>query len=59
MEPSEKLLSRVVVAGLLEVSVYTVRRYERQGKLHAVRLSANCVRYRESEVAALIESATK
>jgi excisionase family DNA binding protein len=52
---SEKLLSRAEAAALLGLSPWTIRRYEKQGKLHSIKLSPITVRIRQSEVEALIE----
>jgi predicted site-specific integrase-resolvase len=54
VEPSEKLLSRVEAADLIGVSPWTIKRWEKLGRLHPVRLSALTVRIRESEILALI-----
>jgi predicted DNA-binding transcriptional regulator AlpA len=56
---NEKLLSRVEAAELLRLSVFTIRRYEKAERLRSIKLSQNCVRYRQSEVLQLIESAAK
>lgn len=59
MEPNERLLSRAEAAALLGLTAWTIRRYEKQGRLHPVRLSVNTVRIRQSEVEAMIEAGSK
>jgi len=52
---TDALLSTREVAGRLGVSEYTVRRMARAGKLPKVRVGERLVRYRETDVQALIE----
>lgn len=48
------LLSRKFVARLLSVHVATIKRYERAGKLPAVRFNSRSVRYKRTDVESLI-----
>lgn len=50
----ETHLSVKQLAARLGISTKTVRRYVDQGKLQAVRLSARCVRFDVSQVAAAL-----
>jgi excisionase family DNA binding protein len=56
---TEKLLTRREAAELLRLTAWTIRRYEKQGRLHPVRLSQNAVRIRESEILAMIAAGSK
>lgn len=52
----QQLINSTTVARMLGVSRVTVWRLARAGKLNPVRLSARIVRYRLTEVEALIQS---
>jgi len=54
MIAEKELLTRKDVAELFQVSTLTVIRLENDGKLPAIRLGAGSVRYRKSDVEALI-----
>lgn len=56
---AESYLPTRAVCGQLECAARTVFRYEQQGRLHAVRRSARCVRWRKSEVDALLHGGTR
>ena len=51
-------LSRQQVAELLNLSVESIKRYERRKLLRAVRLNARVIRYRAEDVQALIAAAS-
>ena len=51
----EELMTRNEVATLLRVHWRTVRRWEHAGRLPAIRIGAMSVRYRKSDVMALLE----
>jgi excisionase family DNA binding protein len=53
---TNELMTRAQVAALLQVHSNTVTRYEIAGRLRALRLGPFSVRYRRSDVLALIES---
>ena len=55
----ERLLTREEVAELFTCSIPTLHRFEKQGKLHPVRLSGQLVRYKASDVAAFLEKASQ
>lgn len=48
--PADKLIPTREAAAILECHPKTVFRYRRRGMLNAVRRSARCIRWRESEV---------
>ena len=52
----DRLLTARQVADLLGVSVASVLRRWRAGELPGFRLSTNCLRFRESEIAAWLEA---
>ena len=52
------LWKRREVADACKVHPETIKRWQRDGRLPAVILSPTCVRYRESDVRALIENAS-
>ena len=54
-----ELLTRPELADIFKVSLPTIHRWEKLGKLHAVRLGAGSVRYRREEVDAFLERAGK
>jgi predicted site-specific integrase-resolvase len=56
---TEKLLSRVEAADLIGVSPWTIKRWERLGRLHPVKLSPLTVRIKQSEILALIEAGSQ
>lgn len=56
--PDLKLISRKEAAELLGVHTETVKRYERRGKLAAVRLSDRNTRYTMTSIQKLIVDAT-
>ena len=60
LEPSkpatEKMITRLDVAGMLNCHPETVKRYGKKGLLHPVRFSARAVRYPESEVLSLMRN---
>jgi excisionase family DNA binding protein len=56
---TEKLLSRQELAEHFGCSVATIRRWERVGKLKAVRLGACTVRYRRADVEQFLANATE
>jgi predicted site-specific integrase-resolvase len=56
---TEKLLTRPELAELFSVSIATIHRWERAGKLKPVRLSANVVRYLPAQVQQLLAEAEK
>jgi predicted site-specific integrase-resolvase len=53
-----KLLSRGQVAGLLGVSVMTIKRYQQRGALKAIYLSPRAIRYHSQDVQNLIQMAS-
>ena len=53
---NEPLYTREQLAGLLQVTTFTLIRWERQGKLKAIRPGAGTVRYRQSDVDLLLEN---
>jgi len=53
---AKELLTRKDVAALCQVSPLTIIRWEASGRLPAIRLGAGTVRYRKSDVEALIAS---
>jgi excisionase family DNA binding protein len=53
---NEKVLSRAEAADLIGVSPWTIRRWEKLGKLHSIKLSPITVRIKRSEILALIEA---
>lgn len=52
---SKQLMTPVEAADTLAVSQDTLRRWAKEGRLTRVRLSRRAVRYRRSEIEALIE----
>jgi len=54
----DPLLTRRQVADLLSVHPETIKRMEKRGEIAAVRLNSRNVRYRASEIDALIARAT-
>lgn len=52
---STPLLRPAEVARILDVTPRTVRRYSEAGRLPRILLSQRCVRYRASDVAALVD----
>jgi predicted site-specific integrase-resolvase len=56
---TEKLVSRQELAEQFKVTVPTIRRSQKQGKLVPVRLSAGVVRYRLSQVEQFLAEAGK
>jgi excisionase family DNA binding protein len=50
-----RLLTARVVADQLGVSAETVLRWRRRGELAAIRLPSGAIRFRESEIEALLE----
>ena len=58
MPPSPKerdLLTRKQVAELLEISITTLKRWEKKGLLRPVHIGPKLIRYRAVDVAALIK----
>jgi excisionase family DNA binding protein len=53
---TNELMTRKQVAALLQVHANSVIRWENAGRLQALRLGPFCVRYRRSDVLALLES---
>lgn len=56
---NEKYLTRKELSTQFNVSVPTIRRWERLGKFPAIRLGGATVRYRLSDVEAFIANAAK
>lgn len=56
---TENLVTRQELAEQFKVTVPTIRRWEKQGKLLPVRLSAGVVRYRLSQVEQFLAEAGK
>ena len=54
-----RLMTGLEVARAFGVSPETIRKWARQGKLRAVRLSARCLRYSSDEIAELLAGTTK
>ena len=54
---SERLLSRKQLADRWNLSTKTIKRREKAGELRPLTLSANCVRFRLSEILAIEEDA--
>ena len=52
-QTSEKLVTSKIAAQELECCVVTLRRWEKEGKLHAVRRSKRSIRWKMSEVTRL------
>lgn len=52
--PEEKLLSRKKAAEMLAVSVSTIKRIEKQGKLQPLVVGVRSIRFRRSDIAALM-----
>lgn len=52
---SNKLLTETQAAELAQVKPKTIADWGRAGKLPRVRLSARCIRYRSSDIEALID----
>jgi predicted DNA-binding transcriptional regulator AlpA len=59
LTPSDNLIANKTVQELLGVRATTVHKLVKSGLLTPIRFSKRLVRYRASEVAALIESAAK
>lgn len=59
-QPNEQvtLLTEAQAAELLKVRNKTIGDWSRSGKLPRVKLSARCIRYRASDIQALIDAAT-
>lgn len=55
----EKLVTRQQLADQFEVTATTIRRWERLGKLAAVKLGRGTVRYRVSDVEKFLAEAGK
>lgn len=55
----EKLVTRPQLAEQFAVSIPTIRRWEKQGKLIPVRLGAGSVRYRLAQVEQFLREAGK
>lgn len=53
------LLTRVEAAAVLRVHPTTLRRWRRQGKLPVVRLSDGTIRYRQSDLDALVTASLR
>ena len=53
---ADRLLTAREVADLLGLSIASVLRRWRSGELPGFRLSTNCLRFRESEIAAWLEA---
>ncbi len=49
------LLSRKAVAALIGVSTMTLKRWEKRGMLHPLKLSERLVRYRPEEIEKFLE----
>jgi excisionase family DNA binding protein len=56
---TEKLLSREEVAELFGLTISTIRRWERAGKLHPLRLGPITVRFRPEDVEAFLQKAAQ
>jgi excisionase family DNA binding protein len=56
---TEKLVTRQELAEQFKVTVPTIRRWQKQGKLLPVRLGAGTVRYRASQVEQFLAEAGK
>ena len=54
---SERLLSRRELSERWDLSTKTLKRREKAGELRPLTLSANCVRYRLSDILAIEEDA--
>jgi len=57
MTQDHPLLTAIQVASELNTSAETVRRWEREGRLHAVTLPSGRKRYRRSDIDALLNRA--
>jgi excisionase family DNA binding protein len=56
MEENEELLTRREAAALLKLSVKTIKRWGKTGKLKDIRLGPITVRVRRSELEALLKA---
>ena len=54
-----ELMTRPQVARLFQCSLPTVLRWQRAGKLRAIKLGAGSIRYRRTDVEAFLERAGK
>ena len=57
-KPTLALLTTRQVAEILQVSTRTVRRMNKNGLLHSIKLSARLIRYRADEVDRVIQALT-
>ncbi|MBE7156937.1 MAG: helix-turn-helix domain-containing protein [Rhodospirillales bacterium] len=55
--PPDALLTRRQVARWLAVSIATVKRMDRDGKLHPLKFNTRTIRYRASDVIHFLEQA--
>ena len=54
-----ELMTRSQVARLFQCSIPTILRWQKAGKLHAVKLGAGSIRYSRTDVEAFLERAGK
>lgn len=57
MRTSDELLTTAEVAERLRVSQVTVARWAKKGQLDAVRLPGGTLRFKESDIAAIVDGA--
>ena len=55
VKTKQKMLTRKDVAQILRVHTGSVKRYDKNGLLHPVRITSRLVRYEEDEVLALLQ----
>jgi excisionase family DNA binding protein len=59
MTITKELLTRKDIAELCQVSELTIIRWEKAGKLSAIRLGAGSVRYKRADVESFFDSLTR